>query len=156
MTVDLDAAQSTPEPIVCPNCRSTNPYGAQFCSRCGTSFGWQTPVATGPMPQYPMPPGGVTIYNQQASVGPVDSMGGLATASLVLGIVGLVLSLFLAYCTLPITITGAVMGGIALKSTTRRGQALAGLIMSILGIVVAILWAVWLASIIAGLPTSRR
>jgi hypothetical protein len=84
-------------------------------------------------------------YSQSMSQYPPNSMGyaspgmqpnqdptGKATAGMVLGIIGLIF-----WCVpllgLPITITGIVMSKSGLRSS-RQGQALAGLIMSIFGL----------------------
>src|SRR5438067_8778511 len=113
----------------------------------------------------PAPP---PIYQQPHYVAPVvfahpyppvpqdNPYAGLATSSLVLGIVGLVFSilpLFLSWCSLPVTIIGAILGGVGLRSTTRRGQAIAGLVTSVIGILKAILWTLIFAGLLAGTPT---
>lgn len=62
---------------------------------------------------------------------------GKATASLVLGIIGLIawiIPLFGA----PITIVGLVLGSIGMKSS-KRGMATAGLVMSIIGLVATLI-----------------
>lgn len=51
----------------------------------------------------------------------------LAIISLVLGVLGLCAWLF-PLCGIPITVVGAVLGGLSLKSQ-RRGMAIAGLIL---------------------------
>jgi len=62
--------------------------------------------------------------------------GGKAVASLVLGILGLVLW-FIPLFGLPVTIIGLVLGIAALKSP-RRGMAIAGTVMSVIGLVLSL------------------
>ena len=60
---------------------------------------------------------------------------GLAAAALILGIVGLV-AWFLPLAGLPVTITGYVLGNMARRSP-QRGMALAGMGMSLLGLLLS-------------------
>lgn len=83
-------------------------------------------------------------YGYGMPVPMVDPAAGQATTSLVLGIVGLVFSLgsffpvcaFLAFVP---GVLGIVFGVIGRRSTTRRGQAIAGLIMSIIAVALTVL-----------------
>lgn len=69
--------------------------------------------------------------------------GGLATASLVLGIIGIVLALipFANFVAYPLVVLAIVFGLCAL----RWGKAKAGLILGVLGLVATILWTVAIA-----------
>jgi hypothetical protein len=83
-------------------------------------------------------------YGYGMPVPMVDPGAGQATASLVLGIVGLVFSLgsFTGFCAFLAVVLGAlgiVFGVIGRRSTTRRGQATAGLIMSIIAVALSVL-----------------
>lgn len=61
--------------------------------------------------------------------------GGLALASMVLGIIGLV-AWFLPMFGLPISINGLILGVFALKSKN-SGKATAGIVLSVIGLVLA-------------------
>ncbi|MGZ3638377.1 MAG: hypothetical protein ACXVCX_11145, partial [Ktedonobacterales bacterium] len=83
-------------------------------------------------------------YGYGMPVPMVDPGAGQATTSLVLGIVGLVFSLgsFFSVCAFfafVLGVMGIVFGVIGRRSTTRKGQATAGLIMSIIAVVLAVL-----------------
>ncbi len=66
----------------------------------------------------------------------------MPVGSLVLGIVGLVLSLvpFFGMYALPLTLLAVLFGALGLKSVTGRGVAIGGLICGILGTVIASWW----------------
>lgn len=72
-----------------------------------------------------------------------DPGAGQATTSMVLGIIGLSLSIFSLspYCAvinLTLGVVGIVMGILGRRSATRRGQAIAGLVMSIITLAIAL------------------
>jgi uncharacterized protein DUF4190 len=85
---------------------------------------------------------------------PAQPSNGLAVASLVLGIVGLVFSFIpiVGVIAWPMVILGIVFGGIALNkanqapASSSKGMAIAGLVCSIIGLVICIIWTVWAAS----------
>ena len=121
----------------CTNCRAENPEGAIFCSACGARLGAATntaPAASAPPTMTATP-----AYSSTPSMGmPAATVGdpkhnGKATASLVLGIIGL-FAWFIPLFGAPITIIGLIMGILGQKSQ-KKGMATAGLIMSILGLV---------------------
>jgi hypothetical protein len=89
---------------------------------------------------YGPPPG--TPYGYGA---PVEQKkhGGLATASLVLGIIGLVFGCIpgVNFVAFPIVVLAIIFGAIAFK----WGKAKAGLILGALGLIAAILWSVAIA-----------
>ena len=62
---------------------------------------------------------------------------GLAIASLVTGIVGVVFAFLFAIVGLALGVVSAAMGGVARRST-RSGQATAGLVLGVVAIVLAI------------------
>jgi hypothetical protein len=118
------------------------------------------PAAYPAQPLYPPPP--PPSYPSQAAPGqsgmyppmmyaqpygvpmpfaPPDPAAGMATASLVLGIISLAFTvLFLCggLFVAPVTaILGIVMGVLGRKSYTRHGNAVAGLVMSIIALVIA-------------------
>jgi hypothetical protein len=100
-----------------------------------------------PAPSYPQPSGYPPApgYAQPGGYPPpgwqlVKKHGGLATASLVLGIIGLVLAIipganFVAY---PLVVLAIIFGLIAI----RWGKAKAGLVLGSVGLVATIIWTV--------------
>jgi Mycobacterium membrane protein len=92
-----------------------------------------------PMPGYPSP-GYPSSGYPPPGWQPDKKRGGLATASLVLGIIGLVLAVipganFVAY---PLVVLAIIFGLIAI----RWGKAKAGLVLGIVGLVATIIWTV--------------
>jgi hypothetical protein len=71
--------------------------------------------------------------------------GGLATASLVLGIVSLFLLLICGIGVLT-AIVGIVLGIIAVVRGVARGRAIAGIVLSALALLLALAFVVWLSS----------
>jgi len=117
------------------------PYG--YDPRNPAQSGYPPPQQPG---AYPPPPGG---YSQPlyppgpfaapygAPVAQPDLRGGLAIASLVLGILGLVFSCA-NVCDLPFIVLALVFGVLGLQSTTRRGLAIAGLATAGVGLLFAL------------------
>ncbi len=66
----------------------------------------------------------------------------MPVGSLILGIVGLVLSLIpiLGMYALPLTLLAVIFGALGLKSLTGKGMAIGGLICGLLGSVIAAWW----------------
>lgn len=66
----------------------------------------------------------------------------MPVGSLVLGIIGLVLSLvpFFGMYALPLTLLAVILGALGMKSLTGKGMAIGGLICGILGSVIASWW----------------
>ncbi len=111
--------------IRCPRCKSTNPIGGNNCKNCGMPFTME----------------GTTLEAAGGS-------NGFATASLVLGIIGLV-----TFCTVVVPVLAVIFGLIALRqtsgdnaSTGGRGLAIAGLVCGAVGSLLAA-W-VWLTQIL--------
>ncbi|HZK34280.1 MAG TPA: DUF4190 domain-containing protein [Bacillota bacterium] len=73
-------------------------------------------------------------YDQQAAV---PDRKGMAVASLVLGIISVVL-FCLWYLSLPCAVVGLILGIMSLKSSG-RGMAIAGLVISIVTLVITVL-----------------
>ena len=70
----------------------------------------------------------------------------VAITSLVLGIVSLVISVFFAglnWLGIPVAIVGIILGALGRKNAEKKGMATAGLVMSIIALVLAVI--VWLA-----------
>lgn len=66
-----------------------------------------------------------------------EPKSGLAIASLVLGIISLIL--FCSFINIPLAILSIVFGAVALSRNTRKGMAIAGLVTSIISIVLLII-----------------
>ncbi len=106
--------------IRCPRCKSTNPIGANNCKNCGMPFTME----------------GTTLEAAGGS-------NGFATASLVLGIIGLP-----TFCTIIVPLLAVIFGLIALRQTSSetgntggRGLAIAGLVCGGLGVMMGVwLW----------------
>ena len=77
---------------------------------------------------------------------PQKQSKGLAIASMVLGIVSLVLFCF-AYISIPAGIVGVILGGVSLATKKAgKGMAIAGVVCSIIGIALYVIFVVILAS----------
>ena len=109
----------------CNNCGSQMPDEAVVCTVCGA------PLAASQVPQQPYQQQAYQQPYQQTNVQPAGS--GKATASLVLGIVSIVLGSLL------FGIIGVVLGvqarNMMPEGTPGRGKATAGLVCSIIGCV---------------------
>jgi len=109
---------------ICPYCHQANADTAAFCASCGTRISADLP----PSQIFTAVPKGEERHNAKA------------TAGLVLGILSL-FAWFLPFIGFPVTIIGLVMSAIGLKSR-RPGWAVAGLVMSILGLIATIVNAI--------------
>lgn len=77
---------------------------------------------------------------------------GLAIASMVLGIVALVLSCCLWYVSVPCAVVGVILGAVSLQGNySGRGMAIAGLVCSIVSLVPAVIVLVSGASLMGAL-----
>jgi len=88
----------------------------------------------GPPPQPMSPPPQPQMPGQPMQLNPVYGHTGMATASLVLGIISLPASI-LNILTLPIPITAIVLGFVSLKR--KRGFAIAGIVLGFIGIILS-------------------
>lgn len=82
------------------------------------------------------------MNQQPVYVQPAAPQGGagLAIASMVLGIVALVLSCCIPYVTFVCALVGVILGGVSLaKKKGGKGMAIAGLVCSIIALVPAVL-----------------
>lgn len=65
---------------------------------------------------------------------------GMAIASMVLGIIALVFGCCLWYISIPCSIVGLILGGVSLaQKRGGKGMAIAGIVLSAIGIIVAII-----------------
>ena len=110
---------------ICPNCSTNNAPGATHCASCGT------PLSS-------------AIYG----VAPAVPGKGLGIASMVLGIISLVL-FCIWYISIPCAIIGAALGGVALNKAKavgmKNGLGTAGLVCSVIAIGLAILFIILVA-----------
>lgn len=111
----------------CPSCGAPTRSGARFCESCGESITADAPAADAPVP----------------ATGPVHrSRSGKATASLIFGIIGIVI--------LPMVFSLlAFVLGIAAKREIGRnpglqgnGHATAGLVLGAVGLALIPIWAI--------------
>jgi hypothetical protein len=121
----------------CSNCGTRIDEEMKFCPKCGISA-----IAEPNMQSEP-----VEDNSQLLTVLPVNEISVSdknvqAITSLVLGIVGLLSLLFEPLVALPVTIIGLITGVIGQKST-KKNMATAGLILSIIGLVVTIIKICW-------------
>jgi hypothetical protein len=116
--------------MYCPQCGEAIADGSRFCSKCGAPTVIQhVPVQQVSIPQY------VTATSRTS---------GMAVASLVLGIISLLLN--------PLAILAIIFGGVALSQTSHnptlggRGMAIAGLVLGIIVVVFWIVMLIWFGS----------
>jgi len=110
-----------------------NPYGQPNPYAQANPYGPPSPYG---QPGYPQPYGGVPPYFPAA-----PPRNGMATASMVLGIVSTAL-FFFSFFDLPIAIVGFILGLVALKRSkllagVGRGPAITGIILSVVGFLLA-------------------
>ena len=74
----------------------------------------------------------------------------MAVASLVLGIVGLVLSLVTTWPGAILGIIGIILGALGRKDPAKKGMATAGLVLSILAVVLGLIFWVACAACVGG------
>ena len=106
------------------------------------------PGAPAPPPGYAAPPGAAAVaYPQQGAGQP-----GIAIAALVLGIVSILGGLLRWFLGIPVGIAGIVCGYIGRNQARERGlptsMATAGLICSIIGVLLGILFAILIGAVI--------
>lgn len=96
--------------MICPKCGTNNAEGVAFCANCGTA-----------MENTPVQP----AYNRPA---PAQNGKGLAIASMVLGIVSLIMFALIAGT------LAVVFGAMAKKKGYTGGMATAGLVLGVIGL----------------------
>ena len=129
----------------CKHCGSQIEDNAAFCGVCGQSQNAAEPQA--PVYQAPVQPQQPVYVAPQAPVNPyaqpVVPGKGLGVASMVLGIVSLVL-FCVWYLAIPCAIIGAALGGVAQSKAkaagVKNGMAVAGITCSCIALGVAILF----------------
>lgn len=129
----------------CKHCGSQIEDNAAFCGVCGQAQNVAEPQA--PVYQAPVQPQQPVYVAPQAPVNPyaqpVVPGKGLGVASMVLGIVSLVL-FCVWYLAIPCAIIGAALGGVAQSKAkaagVKNGMAVAGITCSCIALGVAILF----------------
>lgn len=125
--------------MFCKNCGAQCPDNAAFCANCGATFQQAAPQQ--PMYQQPMQP--VTVPGK-----------GLGVASMVLGIISLVL-FCIWYVAIPCAIIAVILGGVgaskAKAAGMKNGAATAGIVCSCISLGLTILWVAFIAALWASL-----
>lgn len=108
----------------------------------------QPPYEQQPVMQPPVPP----VMPPMPPMQPQDNKG-LAIASMVLGIVALVFSCCLYYIAIPCAVVGIILGVLNLtKHGANRNMAIAGIIMSAVAVVIAIVVIILAAAFMTSFP----
>jgi hypothetical protein len=150
--------------MICPNCGTTLRPGASFCRECGAEIdtgNFAPPGYATPQSPYSAPQGSGYYAAPYGGSGTGEG-GGMAVASLVLGIVAAVFGLltcipYVCYCTSVFgsiaAVVGIVLGAVGRSTAdpSRRSMATWGIVLSIVGIVLYIVVAVLYVLITAGL-----
>src|SRR6266550_2914960 len=140
--------------VPCPNCGKQNDPGDQICIHCGHALGVATggsgPAASERSHATSAAPGSAETQRDKPG-GPLMPSGllppppptaapasnGVATAGMVLGILGVVL-FWLPVVGFAMAIVAVVLGGVGLSRANMggggRGQAIAGLVLGVVGI----------------------
>lgn len=84
---------------------------------------------------------------------PVKKPVGLGVASMVCGILSLVLSCCVPYLPLILALVAVVLGAMGIKKNAGKGMAIAGLVCGIIGLIPSLLFVIGCASL-AGLGAS--
>ena len=91
-------------------------------------------------PQYQQPVYQQPMYQQPMMPQEPKKSAGLAIASMVLGICGLVISCCIPYVTFVMTLLAVILGGVSLaKQMGGKGMAIAGLVCGIIGLIPAVI-----------------
>lgn len=110
--------------MICPNCKTNNPDNANFCEMCGAPLVQQNNAQPNNVQQPMMPQGRMS---GKAIAGFVLSLVGLCIAGIIMGILGIIFS-------------SLAMKEINADPTVRgKGFAIAGLVVSIIALVGAVL-----------------
>jgi len=114
--------------IYCPKCGAPNEGGSQFCTKCGAPLDQPSQPAASP--------------ETGTNIAGIKRKSGYAQAALILGLIGIIFN--------PCLILAIIFGAVALKKMKTdpnlegRGQALAGLWIGIIGLILWILAIIWL------------
>ncbi len=106
----------------CPNCNSELMPESKFCPNCGAK------VETNEVKE------GEVVQNQNTA----SSGDSAALVGFILGLCSII-AWFIPLFGYPVTIIGIIFSVLGLKSTTRKGMATAGLILSIIFLIITLL-----------------
>lgn len=102
--------------IYCSRCGNKNEQNTKYCSKCGNRL---------------------EINEIQENINvPIQKKEGLATASLIIGIISLVFSFVLNIFILPLAIIGLILG---IVNKIKKGKKFAGIILNAVAIIVSII-----------------
>ncbi len=132
------------ENAYCPKCSAEKETGQKFCSQCGYSFSESTPGPPGHQPgieqPYQQPQ---NQYYRSYPAPPARRNDGFCIAALVLGILAWVIP----FAGILLAILAIIFGSIGIKRVNRNpnyltgtGLAVAGLVLGVVGIGIAILF----------------
>ncbi|MBP3706753.1 MAG: DUF4190 domain-containing protein [Clostridia bacterium] len=131
--------------MFCVNCGSENQEGTKFCIKCGAPIEQQQQVTAQPPIQ---PPVQQPMYQQPMYQQPMVPGKGLGIASMVLGILSLVL-FCVWYVAIPCGIIGLVLGAVgynkARSCNIKNGMATAGIVCSCIALGLAVLFVIIVA-----------
>ncbi|MCI8950304.1 MAG: DUF4190 domain-containing protein [Lachnospiraceae bacterium] len=138
--------------MICTKCGHNNVNEARFCEECGNMLSGgapapQQPVYTPPQQNYSQP------YAQPSFAPQPEKKGvGFAVTSMVCGILSLVLSCCIPYVPFILALVGLVLGAVSLHGHRGgKGMAIAGLVMSIISLIPAVIVIIMGASLFAAL-----
>ena len=119
----------------CKNCGNPLKENQNFCSACGTKVE-EEPAAIEQTPVVDQNPQPIEqVQSTTETTAPVNTpvSEGLGTASLVLGIISLILTFVISFFILPVAIIGLVLGII---NKRKKGKKIAGIILNAIAIVI--------------------
>ncbi|TSE00654.1 DUF4190 domain-containing protein [Skermania sp. ID1734] len=111
----------------------------------GGNFGSPGPAPYG-QPPYPTPGYGAPQWNQYPQQpgfpgGPIQQSNGLGTAGFVVGLLGFLASIPFGFLAWILVLPGLVLSAIGIRREP-KGLAIAGLVLSILGLIICVVWVV--------------
>ncbi len=123
----------------CPTCGATNQPNAAFCSQCATNL-LVPPGAMPPPPQAPNPYGNPNPYANPMGYQDPAYYAPIPTRTSGMAIAGFVLSFFCSLLGLIFSCIGYSECKKSNGQVTGEGLAIAGIIISILGFLLSIVW----------------
>lgn len=116
----------------CSKCGAQNEEGVNFCSKCGNSLTGDSNEQSSILTESQN-----NVQNETSIIPNENSQKkkeGFATASLIIGIISLVLSFVFNILILPLAIIGLVLG---IVNKVKKGKKIAGIILNIIAIVIS-------------------
>jgi len=124
--------------MICPNCGNQNEPNVKFCASCGAPLQQQNVQAASPVyNQMPPQPQYQQGYVPQAA--PQSNANGLATGSLVCGILSFIVAAVI------LGTLGIVLGCVAKSKGCTKGTATAGIICGAIGLGLWLLMLIFMA-----------